>query len=129
MEMTKKALEIIGSAMDTLGLNYEFMLWTGDNVDTYFVGEYEETASISEDGFTETSFTLNGVTTGSWLGLEEAKEKIENYFGRISGKTVIAEDGTAVAIFYANSFVLPTGGSEFKRIEIHLDVKEWKVNE
>jgi hypothetical protein len=128
MEMMK-VLEIISSAMESLGLNYEFMLWQGDNVDTYFVGEYEETPIMSEDGFTETSFKLNGVTTGSWLKLEEAKEKIENYFGRISGKTVITDDGSAVAIFYANSFVLPTGGSEFKRIEIHLDVKEWKVSE
>lgn len=124
-----KVLEIIESAMTALGLNYEFMLWTGDDVDTYFVGEYEETPSASEDGFTESSFVLNGVTTGTWKGLEQAREKIENYFGRISGKTVIADDGSAVAIFYGNSFVLPTGGAEFKRIEIHLEVKEWKVSE
>ena len=124
-----KVLEIIESAMTALGINYEFMLWTGDNVDTYFVGEYEESPTLSEDGFTESSFVLHGVTTGTWLWLETAREKIENYFGRISGKIVIADNGSAVAIFYGNSFVLPTGGSEYKRIEIHLEVKEWKVSE
>lgn len=113
--------------MESLGLNYEFMLWQGNNVTTYFVGEYEEIASTSEDGFTEASFKLNGITTGSWLDLERARQEIENYFGRIEGRS-FTNQNSVVKIFYANSFVLPTGGSEFKRIEIHLDVKEWKVS-
>ena len=40
----------------------------------------------------------------------------------------MAEDGSAVAIFYATSLVVPTGDAELKRIQINLDVKEWSVN-
>ena len=126
--MTKATLGIIYETMKTLGLNYDLELWTGDNVQTYFVGEYEEVPMSTEDGFQESSFILTGVTTGKRITLEDAKEKIEKHFG-IGGKTYIADNGTAVAISYANSFMIPTGGTEFKKVEIHLDVKEWKVSE
>ena len=82
---------------------------------------------MTEDGLQESTFILNGWTRNTWLELEQAKEKIGNYFNRISGKRVIVEDGSAVAIFYANSLVIPTGDAELKRIEIHLTVKEWKA--
>ena len=82
---------------------------------------------MSEDGLQEATFILKGWTRGKWLDLEAAKEKIENYFDKISGKKVIAEDGSAVAIFYAHSLVIPTGDAELKRIDINLSVKEWKV--
>ena len=82
---------------------------------------------MSEDGLQEATFILTGFTRGKWLDLEAAKEKIENYFDKISGKMVIAEDGSVVAIFYGNSLVVPTGEAELKRIDINLSVKEWKV--
>ena len=92
------------------------------------MGEYQESPAITEDGLQEADFILNGFTRGSWSDLEAEKEKIENYFNKISGKTVIAENGSAVAVFYSNSFVVPTGDAELKRIEIHLDVKEWRMD-
>ncbi len=120
-------LQIIASAMSDMGLNYAFVEWKGDPVYPYFVGEYQETPSMTEDGLQESTFTLTGFTRGSWLELEEAKEQIEKHFNRVSGKTVIADNGSAVAVFYAHSLVVPTGDAELKRIEINLDVKEWKV--
>ena len=120
-------LQIIASAMSDMGLNYAFVEWKGDPVYPYFVGEYQETPSMTEDGLQESTFTLTGFTRGSWLELEEAKEQIEKHFNRGSGKTVIADNGSAVAVFYAHSLVVPTGEAELKRIEINLDVKEWKV--
>lgn len=120
-------LNIINSAMAEMGLNYAFIEWKGEPAYPQFVGEYQETPSTTEDGLQESSFTLTGVTRGSWLELEQAKAKIEKYFNRVSGKTVIADDGSAVAVFYAQSLVVPTGDAELKRIEINLDVKEWKV--
>ena len=126
--MTTEMLKAVKGGMEALGLNYAFMQWEGDIVYPYFVGEYQETPPMSEDGLQEATFVLTGFTRGSWLDLEAAKEKIENYFNKISGKTVIAEDGSAVAIFYANSLVVPTGDAELKRIDINLPVKEWKVN-
>ena len=126
--MTTETLKAVKAGMEALGLNYAFVRWEGDIAYPYWVGEYQETPATAEDGLQESTFILTGHTRGSWLDLEAAKEKIENYFNKISGKTVIAEDGSAVAIFYANSLVVPTGDTELKRIAINLSVKEWKVN-
>ena len=126
--MTIEALKAIQSGMAALGLNYAFARWEGEPVDQYWVGDYQETPAVSEDWLQETTFNLTGHTRGSWLELEMAKEKIENYFNRISGKTVIAANGTAVAIFYERSLVIPTLDAELKRMEINLLIKEWKVN-
>lgn len=125
--MTTEMLKAVDSGMEALGLNYAFMQWEGDVAYPYFVGSYQESPPMSEDGMQEATFILTGFTRGKWLDLEAAKEKIENYFNKISGKTVIAE-GSAVAIFYENSLVVPTGDAELKRIDINLSVKEWKVN-
>lgn len=129
--MTIKGLNIISNAMEALGLNYgfgEYQLGEDEEApEIYFVGEYQEIDTINEDGMQESSFLLTGFSRGSWLALENAKEDIRDYFNKVSGKTVIADDGTAVAIFYANSFVVPTGDAELKKIQINLDVKEWSV--
>ena len=124
--MTSEPLKLISDGMAALGLNYAFERWEDEPKYPYFTGEYLEEESTSEDGMQQCDFILTGITRGSWLELETAKEKIENYFNRISGKTVIADNGTTVAIFYNNSLVIPTGDAELKRIEIHLGVKEWK---
>ena len=126
--MTTEMLKAVESGMEALGLNYAFIQWEDEIVYPYFVGEYQESPPMSEDGLQEATFILKGWTRGKWLDLEAAKEKIENYFNKISGKTVIAEDGSAVAIFYENSIPVPTGDAELKRIDINLMVKEWKVN-
>lgn len=125
--MTNEARMIINNGMTELDLNYAFMRWEEEIPDLYFVGEYQEQPTMSEDGFQESVFILSGWTRGSWADLESAKEKIENYFNRVSGKTVITDNGSAVAIFYENSLVVPTGDSELKKLEIRLSVKEWKV--
>ena len=126
--MSKQALRLIYDAMKSLGIAYGFGTYSGNPVVyPYFVGEYTEIESITEDGFQETEFMLNGFSRESWLELENAKEKIENYFNKVSGKTVIADNGSAVAIFYANSLIVPTGDEELKRIQIDLTIKEWMV--
>lgn len=75
----------------------------------------------------ECTFLLTGFSRGSWLALEDAKERIESYFDKVDGKTVMAENGSAVAIFYANALIVPTGDAELKRIQINLSCKEWSV--
>lgn len=132
--MTEAGLNIISDAMETLGLNYGFM---GNDLETdeegnpiypYFVGEYQEIPPPDESSMQESTFLLTGFSRDSWIALENAKKSIRDYFNKVSGKTVIAEDGTAVAVFYANSFVVPTGNDELRKIQINLDVKEWSVN-
>lgn len=126
--MSIESLGIIADSMEAMGLNYAFMEWKGKVVYPYFVGEYQEIESINEDGMQESQFILTGFTRGTWLQLEEAKKQIENYFNKVGGKTAIAENGSAVAIFYANSLVIPTGDAELKKIQINLTIKEWSVN-
>lgn len=115
--------------MASLGLEYEFCEYTGRPMKyPYFVGEYTETEPTTEDGLQESTVLLNGFSRSTWAVLEDAKEKIENLFNRVSGKTVIADDGAAVAIFYAGAQIIPTGDAELKRIQITLSVKEWSVS-
>lgn len=125
--MTKDVLKLIDTGMAALGLNYAFIEWKKKPAYPYFTGEYQEEPAMSEDGLQEADFILTGFTRGGWDDLETAKEKIENYFYR-DGKVTIAPSGNAVVISYSNSYVVPTGDAELKRIEIHLNVKEWKVN-
>lgn len=126
--MTRNALKIINTAMDHLGLEYGFARYTKyPVVYPYWVGEYQEAPPIYESGLTTSTFMLTGFHRGTWEDLEKQKESIENYFNKISGKVVMVEDGSAVAIFYANSLVVPTGDAELKRIQINLDIQEWSV--
>lgn len=129
--MSKAGLKIISDAMESLGLAYSFMRFDvaegEDAPDAYFVGEYEETGPIDESGLQETAFLITGFTRKSWLLLENAKEAISAYFNKVGGNTVIADNGSAVAVFYLNSLVVPTEDAELKRIQINLDVKEWSV--
>lgn len=126
--MSVQVLKIISNAMTSLGLEYGFVEYSGNPVVyPYFVGEYTETEGFTEDGLQEATFLLTGFSRGSWLELENAKEKIENYFNRVSGMTVITDNGSGVAIFYAHSLIVPTGDAELKSIQINLSVKEWKV--
>lgn len=126
--MSEAALKIISDAMEELELNYEFGKWSSDIVYPYFVGEYQEDEPVNEDGFQETVFMITGFTRSSWLDLEEAKNKVSNYFHKVSGKTVIAENGSAVAVFYSTALIVPTEDAELKKIQINLTVKEWSVN-
>ena len=125
--MSISALNIISESLEKLGINYEFGEWTSEIVDHYYVGEYTEVPTLNEDGMQETSFILNGFSRGSWLDLEESKAKIEAHFGKVGGHTAIAEDKSAVAIFYSDSLIIPTGDAVLKRIQINLMIKEWKV--
>lgn len=128
--MSKAALKTIKDSMKEIGVNYQYKKWKGHPVYPYFVGSYQEVPTPGEDGMQETSFILTGFSRSDGsvdgvLQLEDAKEKIENYFD--IGK-VVNVDGTAVAIFYANTFGdLPTGDAELEKIEINLTIKEWRV--
>ena len=125
--MSKASLRIIADAMREMGIAYGFMEYAGELVYPYFVGEYTEQAPTTEDGLQITNFMLTGFSRGSWLALEEAREQIAQYFGMVSGKTVIAENGSGVAVFYDNALVVPTEDATLKRIQINLHIKEWKV--
>lgn len=127
--MTIETLGIIDKGMTELGLEYEFGTYDKKPVKyPYWVGEYQEFDTITEDGLQESTVILNGFSRGSWLDLENDKAKIESYFGRISAKTVITDSGSGVAVSFSDALIVPTGDAELKRMQINLKVQEWKVN-
>ena len=124
--MSISALKFISEKLERLKIPYAFEEWTANEVpDPYFVGEYNEVESTEreENGYQETTFILTG-TGRKWLGLEQAKEIIENNIT----DTAILPNGNGIAVFYSNSFPVPTGDAELKRIQINLTIKEWRVN-
>lgn len=126
--MSKHVLKIVSDAMEALGIEYDFGTYSRNPVIyPYFVGEYTETEATTEDGLQESTFLLTGFSRDKWLTLENAKERIQDYFDKVSGKVVMADNGSAVAIFYAYSLIVPTGDAELKSIQIQLSVKEWSV--
>ena len=125
--MSKAVLKVVDDAMTALGINYDFGERSPDTPYPYWTGEYQEVPGANEDGEQETSFLLTGFNRGSWLELENDKEKIESYFGKVGGHTVTTDKGSAVAVFYSGGLIVPTGDAELKRIEINLTIKEWSV--
>lgn len=126
--MTKNTLKIINNAMESLGLEYGFMRYNKKPVVyPFWVGTYQENPPVDESGHSTSLFSLTGNHRGTWDDLEAQKERIENYFNKVSGKTVMAEDGSAVAIFYSNTLVVPSMDAETKRMQINLDIHEWSV--
>lgn len=130
--MTTKPLEIVSDAMKDLGIAYGFGSYAGNVagkiVYPYFVGEYTESAPLNEDGLQTATIMLTGFHRGTWEELETVKAKIENYFNKVSGKTVMADDGSAVAIFYDSALIIPKEDAELKSVQINLSVQEWSVN-
>lgn len=127
--MTKEPLKIISDAMEEMGIEYGFGIYTKKPiVYPYFVGKYQDFEPTTEDGLQTSTFILEGLNRHELLPLENAKEKIEQYFDSISGKTVITDNGSGVAVFFAGALIAPTVDAELKRIQINLNVKEWKVN-
>lgn len=126
--MSKQVLKIVSDGMKAMGIEYGFGTYDKKPVVyPYFVGEITEREAMTEDGLQESTVLLTGFHRGEWLELVDTAEKIENYFNPVSGKTVITDNGSGVAVFYAGSLIVPTGDAELKSIQVNLNIKEWKV--
>lgn len=136
--MSIAVLKIVADSLKSIGINYEFGEWKSEIKYPYFVGEYQETPPLNEDGLQETAFILTGYTRKSWLELEKEKEKIERLFNSNTGKIInckkVSESDTflqtdrTIAIYYNNALNIPTEDAELKKIQINLCIKEWRVN-
>lgn len=118
-------LKTISEEMHSIGVPYEFMRWTSAVEYPYFIGEYSETPTVTEDGYKESTMMVTGTTRGSWLELEQYKAKIENHFPAVYGLRKTTPTGS-VTIYYENSFPVDTGEADLKRIQVNLRIKEWK---
>lgn len=127
--MSKLAAKVIADGFKELKIEYGFGIYAKNPVIyPYFVGDYTESESFSEDGLVESTWSLTGFSRDTWETLETAREKIEKYFDRIDGKIVRADDGSIIVCSYAGSLIVPTGDPELKKIQINLNVKEWRTN-
>lgn len=128
--MSIEVLETIADVMKEINMPYAFMEYkakSGKPPKTYFVGEYQEMEPASEDGEQNDIFIITGFSREAWLVLEEAKKKIKEAFPPIGGRVAIVGSGSAVAIFYASSFPVPTEDAELKKMQINLSIKGWSV--
>lgn len=126
--MTIESIKFIGDELLNIGINYEFGQWSSSSIpSSYFVGECTEIESMNEDGLHEATFMLTGTSEGSWLDLEESKEKIEELFPSIIEKVYQLDNGSRLAVSFGNSFIVPTDTMNLKRIQINLNIKEWMV--
>lgn len=124
--MTIEVLGIIDNLLSEAGINYEYLEWTSDMVYPYWVGDYQEVEPLSEDGMCESTFIMSGFTRSTALELEQDKEKIKKLFDETSGKLVTTDNGSVVAIFYANALPVRNENMDLKSMTINLKVKEWK---
>ena len=123
--MIKSALGIFKDELNTIDVPYEFMRWTSPIEDRYWVGEYFETPTDTEDGYEEGTLILTGTTRGSWVTLLDDEVTIKDHFPNIFGLRKATEKGVVV-IFYENSSPVPTGEADLKRMQINLKIKAWK---
>ena len=122
--MTIESLKYVNQLFTEAGIPYQFMEWQGKLTYPYFVGEYSEPEPTDEDGLQESTFMVTGTTDGSWLELEEVKERIK----QLCDTTDILPNGNGIAILYSGSLNVPTGNERMKRIQVNLVIKEWSVN-
>lgn len=121
----KAILKYINDSLKNLNVNYAFLRWNKEIVYPYFVGEYQEVEPTDEDQYHEYEFILTGFTRGDWSDLEDVKEKIEKLF---STHTTILDNGSGVVISYSGAFPIPIDEGELKKIQINLNIKEWRVS-
>ena len=123
--MIEKALDIAKTELNNIGVPYEFMRWTSQVEDRYWIGEYTETSTDTEDGYEEGTLLLTGTTRKTWLELMDDRSKIKDHFPKEYGLRIPIENGVVV-FFYENSFPVDTGEADLKRIQINLHIKMWK---
>lgn len=123
----REILKLISETMEGLGIAYEFGRYSGEPEYPYFVGEYTQTPPTDEDGLQEASFILTGTTRGTWLELEQCRERIEQAFDPFEGMKAITDAGSGIAVYYADAFPVPTDTDELKRIQVDLEIKKWRA--
>ncbi len=109
-----------------LGIPYEYWEWTDNKIPKrYWVGECTDTPTTTEDGAEESTMLLTGTVRGKIAILEKDKEAIQRHFPA-SGGLCADLDGNSIAVFFAGAIPVPTGEADLKRIQINLDIREWK---
>lgn len=118
-------LKFINEQLTEIGIPYEFGEWTAEVQYPYFVGDLTEIESMTEDGSEQSTLILTGTHRGSYLDLETIKDKIKKHFPAVGGLRAQL-DGGAIAVYYGGAFYVPTGEADLKRMQINLEITEWR---
>lgn len=122
--MQGETLKFIADAMAAADIPYDFEEFDGEVTDRYWVGEYQENEPLNESGQEECQFILTG-TANSAAVLEADKQTIKQLFPSVVGNVQKLENGSRIAIFYANAMPIETGNYLHRRMQINLSIKEW----
>lgn len=115
-------LQFMNEQMKALNIPYRFWEWGENPPQTYFVGEFDETSMLSEDGGLEGDFILSGFTRGTFADLEVYRAAI---FARFRNGLKAVKDGHGLAIYYDHASPVDTGLEGIKRVDIYLTTYEW----
>lgn len=116
----------INEQFDKIAVPFALLEWTSDVVYPYYVGEIHEDPPTTEDGFEQSTLIATGFHRGDAARLEEDKERIKKHFHPINGLHGQTDNGRIV-VFFDGAFYIPTGEDGFRKIQINLLIKEWKV--
>ncbi len=118
-------LKFVNEQMDSIAVPYEFGEWTSPVSYPYSVGEITEDPITTEDGAEQSTLLLTLFHRGKVIDLLSIKEKIKKHFHPIYGLRGETEGG-AIAVFYDGFLPVPSGEADLKKIQINLQIKEWK---
>lgn len=125
----QEALSILRAAMADMHLPYALGQYRAAPLpETYFVGQWVDAESFTEDGRADSTMTLLGYSRAGLDALLAASKAIQARFPAY-GWTCITDSGSGLAISFAGASFLPDIDGAARRISINLNIKEWSVDE
>ena len=121
--MEEKLLGLIYNEMvNVLGLNYEYMEYTGPLKYPYITGEHYTTYYDIATGRLEGELLLEVWNRGKELDLIKVHDKIQSHFKKL----IKYQDNMGFCIAYKNKQSSRTGDMDLKKIQIYLSTYTWK---
>ncbi|MCQ2754844.1 MAG: hypothetical protein MJ231_07335 [bacterium] len=121
--MEEELLKIIyNELVNVLGLNYEYMEWTGELVYPYITGEHYTNFFDIATGRLEGELLLEIWNRGKEIDLVKIHDKIQLHFEKI----VKMQNNMGFCIAYKNKNSDRTGDMDLKKIQIRLETYCWK---
>ena len=114
--------KFIDEQLSILEIPYELNEWTAKVSYPYSVGEFTEDAPNNEDGHEHTTLILIVFHRGKYIFLEEIKNRIKKHFCDLRAST----DSGSIVVNYGGAFPIPSGEKDLKKIQINIDIDEWK---